>query len=116
MTDDDNPFTIGFFGPPSMMKSYERQVAPPLGQPCAMCDEAIAAGDIGTVERGGRVIHYECMMRSVIGSVGHQKKLCSCYGGDQEDDPALTRREAAKAAVAYFHKTKPLHQTIKDML
>jgi len=47
-----------------------------------------------------------CLLRQVVGSVAHQQGRCSCYGGDEGDDPALTRREAAAAAVAYFEREK----------
>ena len=38
----------------------------------------------------------------VAGSVGHQMHLCGCYGGDKDDPPGLGRRDAARAALAYF--------------
>jgi hypothetical protein len=66
---------------------------------CAWCDEPILPGD--RTSMGG--VHYECGLRSIIGSVGHQKKCCSCYGGNEEDPPGLTRRQAATAAALYFH-------------
>jgi hypothetical protein len=43
-------------------------------------------------------IHHECLIRAVVGSVGHQLRRCSCYGGDEEDPPGLTKREAARLA------------------
>jgi hypothetical protein len=101
LSDDAFPFAIGFFGPAHMMQDYERQVAPPIGQACLLCEEAIAEDDIGTI-RAGQVIHYECQMRSVIGSVGHQLRRCSCFGGTEEDPPGMTRRQAAQAACALW--------------
>jgi hypothetical protein len=67
---------------------------------CIWCDEPVTVVDRLTAvgNSAGQVMHYECSLRSVIGSVGHQQRRCSCYGGDQEDPPGLTRREAAKAA------------------
>lgn len=106
MSDDDNYFTIGYFGPPALRKDYERQVAPPVGQPCEHCGDAIEADDSGTIDRTGRVVHHECTMRSIVGSVGHQKKLCSCFGGTEEDPPGMSRHDAAKAALALFMSTK----------
>jgi hypothetical protein len=102
MSDDDFPFAIGFFGPAHMMKDYERQVAPPIGQACLLCGEAIAEGDIGTIDGADQVTHYECRMRGVIGSVGHQLRRCSCFGGTEEDPPGMSRRQAAQAACALW--------------
>lgn len=47
-------------------------------------------------------LHEECFMRQIVGSVGHQTKRCSCYGGDYEDPPGMTKREAAKVAYTIF--------------
>lgn len=107
MNDD---FTIGYFGPPQLRKHYERQVDTPVGQPCLLCDEAVRDGDSGTVDPGGRVMHYECVMRASIGSVGHQLRRCSCYNklDPQEDPPGMSRRQAAIAACALWHATHPL--------
>lgn len=83
----------------------------PTGTACMRCEEDILVGDTGVlmplVDVGGvREIayHHECFLRGVLGSVGHQQKKCSCYGGTEEDPLKMTRREAARAAVA-------LHQT-----
>lgn len=51
-------------------------------------------------------MHYECRVRSAVGSVGHQKGLCICFRRPRDehtmDDPEhLSAREAAIAA-AYF--------------
>jgi hypothetical protein len=46
--------------------------------------------------------HRECHLRQVTGSVGHQLRQCSCYGGDREDPPELSVRDAARAAVALW--------------
>ena len=39
---------------------------------------------------------------SWLGSVAHQEKRCSCFGGTASDDPILTRRQAAEAAADIF--------------
>lgn len=66
---------------------------------CAWCGEAIAEGS--EIEQGP--LHFECGLRSALGSIGHQKKACSCYGGQQEDPPGMTRRQAAAAAALYHY-------------
>ncbi len=88
----------------------------PVGQPCLWCKEPIQEGDKGVVmpNVSGIAIaeakvsleptHYECLMRQILGSVGHQKGLCSCYGGTEEDPPGLSKREAACAA--YQHSRR----------
>lgn len=99
-----NPEGPGYFGPPHLRKEWEKQVATPIGKPCLHCEEAIVEGDIGTVNYGGQIMHYECGMRGVIGSVGHQNRTCSCYGGTEEDPPGMTRRQAAQAACALWER------------
>lgn len=99
-----------FFGAPwpSGVCDDGEQVETPVGQICMWCDEAIIDGDQGTFiavwteARPGafayRPQHRECSLRSVLGSIGHLTKTCSCYKtGDEvfEDPPGLSRREAA---------------------
>lgn len=83
-------------------------VATPVGQLCLWCVEAIEEGDAGVLmpalgDNGEVTLeaeHRDCFLRSVLGSVGHLSGRCSCHGGDQEDPPGMTIREAATAAVA----------------
>lgn len=82
----------------------------PVGETCIDCGEIIVAGDYGQttvlVDLEGNVRpavqHRECLLRHVVGSVGHQLGKCSCFGGDYEDPPGMTKREAARAAVAQY--------------
>lgn len=94
-----------YFGPPQYRKAWETQIATPLDARCLYCGEGFADGDMGTVS-DGRASHYECAMRGVVGSVGHQLKKCSCYGGTEEDPPGMTYREAARAAVALYEASR----------
>jgi hypothetical protein len=64
---------------------------------CLWCGEPVAPAEQDP-HRVGQPIHYECGLRCALGSVGHQRRRCSCYGGDEEDPPGMTRREAARAA------------------
>lgn len=71
---------------------------------CLFCDESIVAGDdlarnlIGT-EKGPRLAHEECAVRSIIGGVNHLQGNCTCCGGTMPPDPpGLTPRQAARAA------------------
>jgi hypothetical protein len=72
---------------------------------CVWCDEPFAPGDkitsvptLGPTGPARSYYHSECFVRSFAGSVAHQNKECSCFGGWGEDDPTLTPREAARAA------------------
>jgi hypothetical protein len=81
-----------------------------LGLLCHRCGEPFAPSEYGfimpCVEADGAVAciarHRECDLRMIIGSVGHLLGKCSCYGGDQEDPPELSVRDAARAAVAIW--------------
>lgn len=76
---------------------------------CFWCGEPVLPGEgasdpvfvVDSARRGAmRDRHVECAIRAVIGSVGHQRGKCSCYGGTEEDPPGMTRRDAARVAKA----------------
>jgi hypothetical protein len=70
---------------------------------CLWCDEPLGEnGPRGEIDPVALRMHRECALRSVIGSVGHQRGECSCYGGDVEDPPGMTRREAARVAMLHW--------------
>lgn len=69
---------------------------------CPWCDEAVLATD-KRAPTYQQPMHYECGLRSAVGSIGHQQRRCFCFGGTEEDPPGLTRRQAATAAALYFH-------------
>jgi hypothetical protein len=73
---------------------------------CQYCGEEIAAAGepFAAVNDGADLLHRECMVRMIVGSVGHLRRTCSCYGGDQEDPEGVTRREAARAAEKEFQR------------
>lgn len=76
------------------------KVSTPVGELCIWCDEPIALEDAGwgVGAESQQWFHAECVTRMLLGSVGHQLGVCACKGGDYEDSPNLTKREAAKAA------------------
>jgi hypothetical protein len=79
------------------------QVSTPIGTVCDHCVEEIQMGESGFIV-SGRLFHQECWLRLIIGSVGHQMKLCTCFKGPEaalEDPENLSIREAAKLAVEY---------------
>lgn len=85
---------------------------------CPWCDEPVLDGE--ELAPGHRQpTHYECGLRAAVGSVGHQRGLCWCYGGTEEDPPWMTRRQAAQAAAAYLLVGRipvppPDHQPTKE--
>lgn len=88
-----------------------------MTQKCLHCEEDITADEMPTalttfyLSLEGpteRWLHYECNMRSIVGSVGHQRGLCSCRGGPgtMDDPPGMSKRQAACAAVYEWRKPK----------
>ena len=72
-----------------------------MSRRCLWCGESVEVGDRIEVLANGEM-HFECAVRSSAGSLGHQRRLCSCYGGTTEDPPGVTRRQAARAAALEF--------------
>lgn len=80
-------------------------VEPNLGV-CGHCDELVLVDEPlqpVPVNGGSEFMHRECLMRSVAGSVGHQMRTCSCYGGIGNGDPiGVSVRDAAIKAFWYY--------------
>jgi hypothetical protein len=109
-----------WFGPsaePPFRADYIERAPIPTGERCARCEEPIAGTEFGFFIPGisqsinggyshcDLVFHEECHLRGIFGSVEHQMKpTCdrTC-----KDDPSLTRREAAKAAVEFHRSRRP---------
>lgn len=73
---------------------------------CGRCGEPITEhDDVETLNDGAMIMHRNCFMRTIVGSVAHIEKRCRCYveGSEEGDDPKLTKRQAADAAVAAFY-------------
>lgn len=85
----------------------------PVNEICQFCEEVFIENDAGVSlpylsEKNINVfIHYHknCFLRTIVGSVGHQNKECSCYGGKSEDPVHLSLREAANQAVLLFQNS-----------
>ena len=82
---------------------------------CDWCEEPIAAAHVAIPHHGtpGKLwsyFHHECFVRSYAGSVAHQERRCSCFGGAGEDDPTLTTHQAAQAAFELFCQTHGIDQ------
>jgi hypothetical protein len=74
---------------------------------CYWCAEPIEDSEMWALV-GDKVAHENCNLRSVLGSVAHIEKRCSCFvPGSTEGDPeGMTRREAANAAKRAFEWVK----------
>ncbi|HEY7195472.1 MAG TPA: hypothetical protein VH439_17145 [Gemmatimonadales bacterium] len=93
--------------------SIER-TATPVGEDCSWCFERITEGDDGfelpfaSPLSDAKAIYYhrQCFLRTVLGSVSHIERLCSCFvsGSECSDPPGMSKREAATAAVKAYEK------------
>jgi hypothetical protein len=80
------------------------QTETPVGSTCIYCDELIAMGEDGVILADGTsVLHRECNLRMVAGSLAHQQRRCTCYGGTGSDEEeGMTRRQGAQAVLEYL--------------
>lgn len=72
---------------------------------CRLCKEAIAPGDRTETRDfidSREAVHFECSARMALGSLAHVTGTCSCYGGENEETPGLTRRQEAKQVLEFF--------------
>ncbi len=92
---------FGMEGPPGFDGSF---VATPVGRDCEYCDELFVEGDRGLLlPPGDLAFHVECFLRTVFGSVGHQRNECSCHGKLDTSEDNMSARDAARRATAYFY-------------
>jgi len=115
-----------FFGRRYLAPMYNDapEVHPPTGANCGWCEDRIEADDDGIVLDAspdigfvirlsdgslGLPYHRECFLRTLIGSVAHVEKRCSCYvdGSKESDPPGMAKREAAKLALKRSYEVDP---------
>lgn len=85
----------------------------PINEICAFCEEKFIENDQGvsipclSENNESMFSHYHknCFLRTIVGSVGHQRKECSCFGGEFEDPLDISLREAANQAVLEFENS-----------
>lgn len=65
-------------------------------------DSFAGISDVVMTADGPRLSHRACSIRNVVGSVAHQEKRCSCYGGTSHDEEFASARDAAIAAARRF--------------
>ena len=101
---------ITYFGESwSSVTENSQQIPTPVESKCCFCEEGFVKGDQGIAIPAGEFIslsyfHKNCFLRTIVGSVGHQRKQCSCHGGTLEDPQELSLREAANAAVREYEE------------
>lgn len=66
--------------------------------------------DDGPLADAANALHRECRIRMQVGSVGHQNRRCSCFGGADEDPPDMTLRQAAQAAADLWQERRKSSQ------
>lgn len=78
----------------------------PVGESCSWCNEIFLPDDNGVQYSNGPLAHKNCFLRASIGSVAHLEGRCSCYvpGASETDDPGVSRRAAADAAVRLWER------------
>jgi hypothetical protein len=70
---------------------------------CSRCGEPVLRGIDRVGEIGPGIYHLECEARMVIGGANHLLGRCTCCGGTEPpDNPALSKRDQARAALAIF--------------
>ena len=75
---------------------------------CLHCKEVIREFEQRRPLNGGREwMHLQCLIRNIMGSVGHQKGECSCYGKVDTSEDGLSLRDAARLAYAYWREHPP---------
>lgn len=115
---------VAWFGPKwdAVICETAQQAEAPIGLPCLHCDEPIAEDERGVLHDGrllgpdyaryltpdSRVVyHLECSMRLALGGVNHIQGRCTCQGGTEPPDPPhLSKREAARLAVATWNRRR----------
>jgi rRNA maturation protein Nop10 len=108
--DDECPLCGGHLKPAIPMAGPENAVAVvctecgfhAVRDKCARCGEDFARDDESEFIHPG-FFHVECAARMAIGGMNHLLKRCTCCGGTEPPDPpGLTKREAARHALAVF--------------
>jgi hypothetical protein len=72
---------------------------------CLHCDEPIGAAERVHMMTtySCMAMHLACLVRNIVGSIAHQQKQCSCYGGtDSDDPPGVSKFQAARDAAKYY--------------
>ncbi len=68
---------------------------------CSWCGERVT----GPSPAALHPYHYECLFRSIMGSLAHLQGRCSCFvlGSSENDPKGMSLREGAQAAFDYWN-------------
>lgn len=71
----------------------DRYIPLPIDAAVALFPEGI--GKLLTAD-----LHRTCFIRTIVGSVAHQKRTCCCYvrGSVEDDPPGMTPRQGGKGS------------------
>lgn len=105
------------FGPRLWLPFVSETCPVPIRWRCAECDEGFERTDFGLMmpysggegdDRTEIALLRECFIRQTVGSVAHQEGRCQCHGGTEtdEDDPTISKREAARRAEAHWERQR----------
>src|SRR5207247_10935661 len=96
---------FGYYGGLAPLPHWGHWTETPSNASCTWCGEPILPGEDGIEDQDGRCEHIECFIRSIVGSVAHQKHRCPCYGGsDDHEEKGMTKRAAARAAFGNWQR------------
>jgi len=74
---------------------------------CPLCEEEVTVRDLHTptlyTEDGPQQAHRECMLREVMGGIGHLIAHPYWCGTHNDPDAGLTRRQSSLLVDAYVH-------------
>jgi len=82
---------------------------------CAHCTEPILEGEERMPFNAGLVLmHRNCGLRGIIGSLAHLQGRCSCFvpGSTAGDPEGMTLRQAADAAVEEWKRLESLRRAV----
>lgn len=89
---------------------------PPWGEPCGYCEEVIVEGEQGTyqvfqVVQGPMMlpIHKECLLRQVMGGIGHHTDHALWCIERGDPDGGVGRRESARQVWRWVLEGGALH-------
>jgi len=84
---------------------------------CNYCDEPVEEGERHPAFRS-EPMHRACGLRLIVGSVAHLQGRCSCYveGSEANDDPKLTKRQAAEEVARFLQRREKEHQPCQSEL
>ena len=87
---------------------------------CPLCDEPVwgdAANAPLYTEDGARTVHWQCMLRQVVGGIGHLVAHEHWCGAPRHDpDAGLTYRQSALLTAAWVRivGTEPTEETQRE--